>query len=990
MKRVEQVAGALAVLACMLFLLTLPVLPSGPAVFAFGPTPPARARTAQVTTLAVTVLSLPVAAPEACLVYPEPAECAARELQGASVRAFWQQDDEYFPLGVALSDEHGLATLEQMPQGELWLLIEGPGHARRSLALTLSEPLQLKVALEPAHALQIRVVDEAQQPIDEATVLVSGGDLLPFGKLTSAQGVAAFNRLGRGPWQVSAAARGYEKVSQGDVAVDTTLTLRRLGGLIVTVSDPRGEPAPGAEVFIGGALRPPQRGITGDTGELQVRGLEQGAYDLRAVRGDQVSATITGFMLAHAATERVRLQLQPGRFVTVRVMDDEGEDAKPVAGADVVLVEYGIAPFPLQGRTDDEGEVRLGPISFGPASVSAHAEGFIGRAAVAVPDDLQGVLVIALRKGATLKGQVVDRNDHAIDGAEIEVIGTDLDGLPIAETPWFSAARRGHFETALAPASQLVAMGELGVMPGPIPGIPQTPLFAGQAPPLEPIEPLQMGSPWVSGVGGTFKLFPVTPGRVRLLVRHPQYVETLSDPVTLEPGGEANLKVVMLEGAALKGRVFDEGGFPVQGARLELVASRGVARFSGFTESDGSFEFLAVPQSIILSLARPSNPMEFVLRQNLELQNEEIREIELTLPAEREPVEVVISAEHQPVDLAQLLFVSLDAQIPLKKTLFSDPQGRAELADARGLALRLSIDAPGFAKYEETFDAVPERVEVELLRGVILEGTITAVRGRVAVAGATITLSGQGGRRIARSGALGQYEFADLNPGSVTLTVTHPEYATHQRKVTVKNTGRADRPFEVDPIDLQEGGSIRGVVLDAEGNPKSGAKVAVGVVPASLPAGELPPGIARSNERGEFELSNLEPGSITLQAAAVGAGAGKTRVEVRSGEVSEDVRIVLGEASSEEETGQSGGVAITLSQPRAGETRITQVAAHSEAERAGLQVGDGVLSIEGLPVESLSDAQQRLAGTPGTDVLIEIQRAGSIFKLRVTREALRH
>jgi hypothetical protein len=997
MSGTTRLSNYLAVLACLLFLLTLPPTRLLPTIFA-PLTTPAPEDQQPGGTVSVLIRGLAANAPQACRTAehdPLDPACQATALANATISAWWEHERQYFPVATVVSNDAGEARLEKLPQGRIWLVAEAPEFARHSALVTLAEqPQQVNLMLERAQHLLVTVVDEQQHAIASATVLASGADPLPFGKLSDAQGRATFQRLGSGPWQVTVAARGYERVTRANVTGDLTVSLRRLGGLLITVVDEAQAPVAGAQVFVGGALWPPRQGTTDDKGELHVGGLESGSYDLRATQGDRVSPSVVGLFLARGELARARLQLGPGRFVTVLVKDGENEEAKPIGDADVILVEQGIAPFPLQGRTDGKGKVTLGPIAVGPASVGAYAEGFIGRAAVPVPDQLQGPLLVALRRGATVRGKVVDKNDHAIAGAEIEVIGSDLDGLPIAETPWFSAMRRGHFEAQLAPAAPLIAAGELGVMPGPIPGIPSAPaivdapLIDTSLTGLDPIEPIRMGNPWLSDVDGDFRLFPVTPGRVRLLVRHESYVETVSDGISLEPGDEAKVKIVMLEGASLVGRVLDDRDFPVAGARIELSATRGVSHHSLFTRSDGTFEFKAVPTSVLLSLARPDNPVEFVLRKTLDLGNEQRREIELILPPERDAIDISISADRQAIDLAQVVLVSLDAEVPLKKTLFTDPEGHATISDAVGLPLRLHVEVPGFADYEQIFEAAPKQIEIELQRGVWAQGKVTAVRGRQAVVGASVTVLAHGQRLTTHTDSLGEYELRDLSPGEITLMVAHPEYASYEQKLSIASTGRADRAFDIPPIDLVAGGTVQGVVVDTEGNPVSGARVAAGSLPAFLPAGELPPGMVRTNAQGEFTLSNLAPGALTLEATAVNKGRGKASATINEGQVTIDVRITL-QPGTDTDTGQTAGVAVTLSEPAPGQVTIEQVAAHSEAERAGLQVADRILAVEGTPVTSMSDARTRLSGNAGTDALIELQRGGSIFKLRVTREQLR-
>jgi hypothetical protein len=104
---------------------------------------------------------------------------------------------------------------------------------------------------------------------------------------------------------------------------------------------------------------------------------------------------------------------------------------------------------------------------------------------------------------------------------------------------------------------------------------------------------LESFEPWVTRFDGTFRVRPVTPGRVRALVRHPAYVEGLSEAVTLAPGGEGHVQVTLYAGGSLEGRVVDENKRPVGGARIDLVALRGTLERSTVTADDGTFAFAA-------------------------------------------------------------------------------------------------------------------------------------------------------------------------------------------------------------------------------------------------------------------------------------------------------------------------------------------------------------------------------------------------------------
>src|SRR5262249_31626912 len=145
----------------------------------------------------------------------------------------------------------------------------------------------------------------------------------------------------------------------------------------------------------------------------------------------------------------------------------------------VTLVEGGLSPFPLEGRTGKDGRARLGPIAPGSAVVAARAEGFVPRGAVPVPER-GGEVDVPVAEAGVLTGKVVDARGYPVDGASIEIIGTDFYGAPIADDPRRTQFREAHFEAMLSGPAPLVPAGELGVMPGPVPPIPHT--LAGGAP----------------------------------------------------------------------------------------------------------------------------------------------------------------------------------------------------------------------------------------------------------------------------------------------------------------------------------------------------------------------------------------------------------------------------------------------------------------------------------------------------------------------------
>jgi hypothetical protein len=935
------------------------------------------------------------------------ANVARAPLSNAWLRAYTEIDGRYSLSGERRSQGNGEACLEGVRGGTIWVLAEAKGYARSARRLTLEQNARLELTLELEHRIAVLVLDELGQAIPRATVLVTGSDALPFGALTAADGNARIERLPPPPWSVRAHAAGFESAIAEDVRRDLRLVLRRLSGIDVRVIDGSGEPVQGATVLIAGAsLWPARRAETNSDGLARLRALSEGSYDLRASRDQRVSATLHGFELGRGVEESVTLTLAPGRMITALVTDGDAEAAPVVAGADVVLVEGGVASFPLHGRSDSHGKVVLGPIAAGPATLTARAAEFVGGPLVVVPDVPEGPVRVPLVRGGRLRGVVVDDRDFPVEGAAIEIIGTDRYGLPIAETPLVTRFRATHFEWSLGGPPALIPAGELGVMPGPVPPIPRSGSFmaanaapldaAGRvSPPRASLTPSDPGpAPWVTNAGGEFDARPITPGRVRALVRHPDYVETVSDVVAVASGGEAKVRVILLRGGSVEGRVIDDRGFPIEGAQVSLIAERGTFDRRILSERDGRFAFSAAPARVTLAVARPEDPARNVLSQTLEVPESGRAEIELVLPAPRGSVQVtVVDADDRPIELAEVRVASLAPEVPLRKTSFSGEDGRVEIADAAGLPLRLVIDAPRFSSVERLLEAAPGELRVTLEAGVIVSGRITAVRGRQGVPNAVVTLRGAVQRRSTSSDADGMFRFDSVNPGEIELRVSHPDYADTTISAKVEATGRSDRPFELAPIDLEEPGSVEGRVVDADGNAVDGARVGVGFVPTYLPEGALPFGMALSDSRGEFVLRGLRPGSQRLSAYTPGVGRGSADgIEVQSGRSTTGVVIRLTETSSDGEPFATGGLAVTLGERKAGGTSellVLDVAQGSEAERGGLRAGDALRAIDGQKPASMVDARSRLAGRAGTDVVLELERAGATIKLRITRQGVR-
>jgi hypothetical protein len=585
---------------------------------------------------------------------------------------------------------------------------------------------------------------------------------------------------------------------------------------------------------------------------------------------------------------------------------------------------------------------------------------------------------IALARGATLVGDVVDGRGYPVDGASIEIVGTTKTGEPIDESPERAAFRTAHFSWALTGPRDLVPAGELGVIRGPIPGIPR----AGEAP-----RPTAAAEPWVTRDDGTFRAFPVPPGRVRALVRHPAYVEGASEFVELKAAGEGHVRVVLRAGGTLEGRVLDDRRQPLAGARIDLAATKGSLQRTTFSAKDGSFAFAAVPGDVVLSVGRPEAMDDVALRMNVAVKDGERKEVELVLPGAREPCTVEVATEDGAViDGAQVTLSSL-SDAPLHRTLITGRDGRAVFTDVVGLPVRVAVAHRGHAPMVQEVTSAPALLRITASGGIRVSGTVTTRRGRDRLDGAEVTLYAPSGPVRGRTDRDGIFHLEDLPAGSMRLSAAHTGYARVDQAVRIDPPSHADRAVQLDPINLEEGGTVEGLVVDGRGDPVAGARVQ-GTSSAALPADKGSLGSVLTDRRGEFKIEELPEGDVIIEAASdVGRGRA-AGVRVTAGRTTDRVRITLSahEADPTSDSTTAAGVAIFLEDRGAAGVRVGSVASGSEAEKAGILMGDRIVAVDGQRVFSARDARTRLFGAPADDVVIEIERGQESQRFRLQRE----
>lgn len=915
-------------------------------------------------------------------------------IAGARARVFARgTDGRYHAAGEALTDGDGAAAVQGLPAGEAWIVVDAAGRARGGAHVVLAAPARsVDVALAPARALDVEVVDEDGRPVEGATVEVRGASAVPASASTGPDGHAAVPGVAAGAGVVVARARAFDETSRRFAADAATVrvVLGRLGALVVRVLDARGGPAAGAEVALASAVLFPARVARADAhGAARIGALPPGTYALRASRGGEVSATEVGVVVERGATREFELRLVAGRFVLVAVRSDDGA----VDGARVLLVEGGVSPFPVEATTGRNGSARLGPVPNGdPAAVSVRAEGLVARGPLAVPEGPSPRLDVVLERAVALHGRVVDGRGFPVAGARLHVLGTDREGMPVDEEPGRVAFRDAHFARALAGPGALVPAGDLGVVPGPVPPVPR---LGGPVGAPGTSAGAVAAAPWLSGRDGTFTIEGLPPGRLRVAAQHALYVDTESEAVEVVPAARGgapatanDVTIVMREGGALVGRVVDRRGRGVEGADVTVLATRGDLERRVVTAGDGTFELAAMPGEVTVFVARPEDPSRPVFRATFDVPDRGRREVTLELPEARGPTKVVVRDERgEPVEGAEVRVVSLVAAEPVRATHFTGRRGDVEVSEVRGLAALVEVAAPGFASRQVTAASLGPELPIALPRAARLVGVVRARAG--ALGGAEVAWDGEGGVRRTRTAPDGSFQLGDLAPGQGRLDVWARGHAPAARALALR---AGERPTDVGPVDLDAEATVEGTVVDARGAPVAGARVAAGRVGTFAPAAAVVDRAATTDARGAFRLGELAEGEVALEAFSPLAGRGRVEgVRVVRGRTTGGVRVALaaGDAAPSDPRGQAS-VAVTLAESGDPvEVSLADVAPGSEAERAGLRVGDVVLDVSGAAAANLEATRRALTGPLVDDVLVRIRRGDAVRTVRVRRELVR-
>ncbi len=900
-------------------------------------------------------------------------------LAGAAVQAILVHEGRTWPMGRATTDAAGRFTLGAVPEGSYWVVATAPGRARAisvvrahgrdpdAVTLTCADGARIEGAVmaraqDDPHALQGAIVRAWREG-------AAAGDDLPWVARADARGRFALEGLARGSYRVEVAEAGYESLRRIGVPAPTgslTLTVRALAALEGIVRTVHGDGARGATVLLAGSgVWPPRTVPVLDDGRFLIQALPSGVYELRASRDDDVAEPVAPLVLEPGDHRDVTLSLGAGTSLVATVVDAETQ--RPLANARVVVAEDAISVAPRALLSDASGRIRVPGLLRRPHQVSLRATGYAPRTGVAVnPQD--GPITLALDRAAAVIGRVVDSRGHPVANTQVELTVRDQDGA----VSWMSGAtvafREALFGAQVRGPRPLIPAGELGVMPGRVPLIPVVPVPAG-------IQADRVAPGFVTGADGTFRIEEVPPGVVVVSANHPAYVRAESEGTLVRAGQQAELTVTLHRGGAIDGRVVTERGFPMRGAQVEVRSLQDPIPRRVFTLGDGTFRVPAVRGHVVLVALLGAR---VAARAELDVGDDATVPVTLTVPGALRRIEGrVVDARGFPVGSAAVSITSLDRAALGSATTITHADGTFDTVMGGSRAVHFEVRHPDFAPRALRVEDPTRPVRIELGAGGAIELELRSDGCLTGAAHVEVRTSCGPVRLTAAEGETLRAE--RLCAGRATVVVEAPGCVRAEVVATVP-AGGVVRP---ERLELRAGGAAEGDVIDARGDAVAGAVVARADAPT-----EAVTGAARSGRRGEFALTSLPEGDVAVVAWHPTLGRSlPTTVRVIRGTVARGVRVRF----ERDLAGATRAVAVRAVAFRdvAGAVEVQAVGGGTAADRAGLRPGDRVVTIGAEPVANAAEAERRIEGAVGDDVVLEVDRDGARRTVRYAREVSR-
>jgi len=663
-------------------------------------------------------------------------------------------------------------------------------------------------------------------------------------------------------WKEDFAARKEGVRVPRDGAAEVALRLAKAAAIAGTVVDESTrKPIAGVRISLMNpgrsfGRRPAQRIARTDArGRFRAGGLGAHHYTVQAARDGYLTASIPNVAATLTSPGPVAIALQRAATVAGVVTDEKGQ---PAAGARVRIERDPNMRALFRGASfasvfgqqaavsgPDGAFLLRGLPAFKGATIEATKTGFAAARKLGVSwktgEQLKGIM-LALKRGLTARGKVVDAEGQPVAGAQI------------------TAQRR-----------DVGSGGARGIM-----------IRAGNA--------LQGERPdGVSGADGAFVIGGLEEGEYAVSVTRDGYARKTVASLEVKGPEESRWPMIVVPaGTAVAGTVRGAQGQPVVGAQIFAIGESAGRPLDAASDIDGRFRIggLAAERPIMLNISADGYAS---LQRNVTPPVENLAIVLKSTGAVRGRIED--AATKNPVTDFTIgrtagggfgggMQIQIrNGQIGSGDRSFQSSDGTFELTDVPPGKWTIRASATGYrtadvSGVEVAEGETKEGVVLSLKKGGSLGGRVLDPQKGAGVPNASVTWralgsGGMGGPMLLLGGgnnatatdADGRFTFDGLPEGKVTITASHPDYLEATRDVN------PDQQPSVD-ITLGTGGSITGTVVGRDGRiPVAGAQVSLNEEGDSAAFSN---DTTKADGSGHFSFEHLRGGRfrLTAQSAA--------------------------------------------------------------------------------------------------------------------------
>lgn len=754
-----------------------------------------------------------------------------------------------------------------------------------------------EISAEPEQGVADRAVSapDAGSPVDAGVATATP---------TGVDGAFVVAGLTPGRYRVRVTGAGLLEAELRMVAVpaaDIRIVVARQVSIEGTVTD-GGKPVAGANVGIrGDAIGGTLEVKTDRLGGFAVPSLPEGRYQVFAWHGPLAARAVRVNRLGAGPFSPVDVRLEAGKIVIGRIIDrDEGTGLV----AAIELRPVGDDQAPRYARSGADGVFRIEGVPNGRWIADAFTPGYVSPGGVEL-DAGNGVPELALLRGGTIEGRVLDGEGNLVAGASVRAIthgpnaselSAEVDRDQLRRFSGRTAAPVADPRTAFSADPQFVPRGELGVLLGPIPPIPPPGTvaarpasivdprlagasLAGEPPPL-PID-VATASIWTTGADGRYRIRGATKSKLHVLAAAIGYAEARSRQVSITTGEVIDkVDITLTAGTFVFGKVSDARGVPIVGAQVTAKPEVGLP-IEAFSDSDGMYRLGPIGGKLELGASAFGH---VAARRVIDVPATKGR----TAGTRRE--DIVLDVAN--AILAGTLDDTTGAAVAAAtiEVISGAGEGRHVVTGADGTfsidmlpkgRVRVRITHPDYPsdELEAVASTTGEAARLRLALGGHVEGALLDEASGDPLAGVTIDAKGPAGASTdATTDAKGHWKLGPLKPGRWRVTVKLPGFlpATRELDVPVSRAPGASSLRDV-RIELARGALVGGTVRDRRGQRVGGARITVRRVD-----GRGEPVEADTDAQGEFRIHDCPTGDLLISATFGDAG-GSTRATVRAG-----------------------------------------------------------------------------------------------------------